>query len=393
MESSLNFSFQASELADKLKNASDETQTGYWQIQIADRKDASKFQNWYVAILRGRVIFSGAEKLSWASFVRILQRYMARLRNAQSKQALLSIEQQITNPSAPSLGKLVLEMQKLKLLTHDEVCNALKTKLLSDLDTYLFASSGKAAFAPEAELIVSAPIQGFDLNVMLSEAAKRKALWSQLQKHLPSQNCTLTYKADAAQALPPEQQQQLQKMLGTGKTLEKLAVELGKDNLDAAKIFFPLIEKGAIEVVKPRTQATNANVKKEIFIVDDSPIVIQQFHHLVTKWGYQVNYSNDAESAVDKILTCNPMAIFLDINMPGLTGFDLIKLIRRQQKLATTPLVLLTAEKTVANQWRAQWANCKFLSKPRTPEESQKFPSELRELLEEIASGVTPATV
>ncbi|MGL5881032.1 MAG: response regulator, partial [Xenococcaceae cyanobacterium] len=101
MESSLNFSFQASELADKLKNASDETQTGYWQIQIADRKDASKFQNWYVAILRGRIIFSGAEKLSWASFVKILQRYMARLRNAQSKQALSSIEQQITNPSAP----------------------------------------------------------------------------------------------------------------------------------------------------------------------------------------------------------------------------------------------------------------------------------------------------
>jgi CheY-like chemotaxis protein len=393
MESSLNFSFQASELADKLKNASDETQTGYWQIQIADRKDASKFQNWYVAILRGRIIFSGAEKLSWASFVRILQRYMARLRNAQSKQALESIEKQITNPSAPSLGKLVLEMQKLKLLTHDEVCNALKTKFLSDLDTYLFSSSGKAAFAPEAELIVSAPIQGFDLNVMLSEAAKRKALWSQIQKHLPSQNCTLTYKADAAQALPPEKQQQLQKMLGTGKTLEKLAVELGKDNLDAAKIFFPLIEKGAIVVIKPRTQATNANVKKEIFIVDDSPIVIQQFHHLVTKWGYQVNYSNDAESAVDKILTCNPMVIFLDINMPGLTGFDLIKLIRRQPKLANTSLVLLTAEKTVANQWRAQWANCKFLAKPRTPEESQKFPSELRELLEEIASGVTPATV
>jgi CheY-like chemotaxis protein len=393
MESSLNFSFQASELADKLKNASDETQTGYWQIQIADRKDASKFQNWYVAILRGRIIFSGAEKLSWASFVRILQRYMARLRNAQSKQALESIEKQITNPSAPSLGKLVLEMQKLKLLTHDEVCNALKTKFLSDLDTYLFSSSGKAAFAPEAELIVSAPIQGFDLNVMLSEAAKRKALWSQIQKHLPSQNCTLTYKADAAQALPPEKQQQLQKMLGTGKTLEKLAVELGKDNLDAAKIFFPLIEKGAIVVIKPQTQATNANVKKEIFIVDDSPIVIQQFHHLVTKWGYQVNYSNDAESAVDKILTCNPMVIFLDINMPGLTGFDLIKLIRRQPKLANTSLVLLTAEKTVANQWRAQWANCKFLAKPRTPEESQKFPSELRELLEEIASGVTPATV
>jgi CheY-like chemotaxis protein len=393
MESSLNFSFQTSELADKLKQSFDETQTGYWQINIADPKNATNVRSWYVAILRGKIIFSDTEKLSWASFIKTLQRYISRLRNAQSKQALESIEQQITNPSAPSLGKLILEMQKIKLLSHDEAFKALQSKILSDFEIHLFNSSGKAFFLPENELVVTAPTQGFELNLILSEATKRKTQWTQLQKYSLSRNCALVFKADTAKALPPEKQQQLQKMLANGKTLEKLAVELGKDAIEVAKLFLPFIESGAIAIVKPSTQASGANLKKEIFIVDDSPIVIQQFHHLVTKWGYQVNYSNDAETAVDKILTCNPMAIFLDINMPGLSGFELIKLIRRQSKLATTPLVLLTAEKTVANQWRAQWANCKFLAKPRTPEESQKFPGELRALLEEMASGVPAATV
>jgi CheY-like chemotaxis protein len=71
--------------------------------------------------------------------------------------------------------------------------------------------------------------------------------------------------------------------------------------------------------------------------------------------------------------------------MPGASGFDLIKQIRRQPQLTSIPLVLLTAEKTVSNQWRAQWASCKFLAKPRTSAEIPVFRTELRQMLEEMA--------
>jgi CheY-like chemotaxis protein len=72
--------------------------------------------------------------------------------------------------------------------------------------------------------------------------------------------------------------------------------------------------------------------------------------------------------------------------MPGATGFELIKQIRRQPGLATTPLVLLTAEKSVSNQWRAQWAQCKFLAKPTTVEEVPLFQADLQTLLRDIAA-------
>jgi CheY-like chemotaxis protein len=386
MESSLSFSFQTSELAEKLKQTSDETLTGYWQINIAERPGSSNVNAFYIALLRGKIVFSGTEKLSLASFFKILQRYVPRLRSPQAKEILKSIQEQ-------TLNKFSLEMQKNKLLSQDEVIKALQSNILSDLDLYLFKSSGKALFVPEAELVVSTPIQGFEINALISEAAKRKAQWNQLEKYLPSLDCKLVFKADAAQSLPEDKKLQLEKMLAGGKTLEKLAHDLGKDPLEVAKLFLAWIDKGVIQVIKSQTNVANVSTKKEIFIVDDSPIVIQQFQHLVTKWGYQVNYSSDAESAVGKMTNCNPTAIFLDINMPGLTGFDLIKLIRREPKLASTPVVLLTAEKTVANQWRAQWANCKFLAKPRTPEESQKFPSELKSLLEEMTSAPQTATV
>lgn len=389
MQSTVDLSFQTSELAEKLKQACNDALTGYWQIELKNPNNASISKIWYLAIVQGRVVFSGDRKLSWASFIETIEKYISKLRGEQSKQVLNTIQQQ-----NHLLGKIILEMQKSKLLTHDEAIKALQLNILSDMDRYLFNYSGTLNFIAESELVVNTPIQGFDLNNLLTEAAKRREQWSQMQKSLPSFACVLTMEANevANSSLAPEKKQQLQQMLGKGKTLDQLAYNLAKDPLDIAKIFAPLISKNLVKVTNSNgNEAIIFSDQLEIFIVDDSPTIIQQFSNLVGKWGYKVNYSDDALTAVEKMLKSSPTVIFLDVNMPGATGFELIKLIRRQSKLSAVPLVLLTAEKTVANQWRAQWANCKFLAKPRTSEESKAFPTELRNLLEEINSEVKPS--
>ncbi|MCA6518121.1 MAG: response regulator, partial [Pseudanabaena sp. M110S1SP2A07QC] len=88
------------------------------------------------------------------------------------------------------------------------------------------------------------------------------------------------------------------------------------------------------------------NVKDEprVFIVDDSPVLLQQMQRLLISWGYQVDFTDDAEAATDRILEYKPTIVFIDINMPSLNGFDLIKQIRRQRELASLSLVLVTAE-------------------------------------------------
>ncbi|NJL42863.1 MAG: hypothetical protein HC935_04840 [Pseudanabaena sp. SU_2_4] len=71
----------------------------------------------------------------------------------------------------------------------------------------------------------------------------------------------------------------------------------------------------------------------------------------------------------------------------------MIKQIRRQPSLAPIPVVLLTAEKTLSNQWRAQWANCKFLSKPSTTQEVSSFRTELYALLQEMVPTTEEGTL
>jgi CheY-like chemotaxis protein len=117
------------------------------------------------------------------------------------------------------------------------------------------------------------------------------------------------------------------------------------------------------------------NVKDEprVFIVDDSPVLLQQMQRLLISWGYQVDFTDDAEAATDRILEYKPTIVFIDINMPSLNGFDLIKQIRRQRELASLSLV--------------------FLAKPRSSSDTPKFRDELRNLLRELAPLSTDTLV
>jgi CheY-like chemotaxis protein len=387
MQSNLGFSFGVAELTDRLKQVFDDTLTGYWQIQLSKGDRLRTPQPRYLGVVQGRVICSGIEKLAWKSFLATLNQSIPQLRQPQTQQAFGQLQQELSSKEATPLSKIVVEMVNLKLVTHDDVTQALRQKILIDLDSYLFDYAGQAQFVPEPELVVNTPIRGFELSGLFVEAANRQNQWKQLQKYIPSLDSTLTLKQEAIEAasLPAAQQQQLQSLVQPGKNLAAIARAMGKDPLEVVKFFSRLIEKGLVEVERLTDTPTDSQSLPEIFIVDDSPLLIQQFRQLVEGWGYQVKHSNNAMTAVQTIMETQPSVIFLDINMPGASGFDLIKQIRRQPQLASLPLVLLTAEKSVSNQWRAQWANCKFLAKPRTPAEVPTFRSDLRQMLFEMA--------
>ena len=149
----------------------------------------------------------------------------------------------------------------------------------------------------------------------------------------------------------------------------------------------PTLSHSALHTVGTATKVAppQENDGPRVFVVDDSPVLLRQFRDLLNSWGYQVRLTENALDATQQMLAFNPAVVFLDINMPGLNGFELIKQIRRQPSLANTPLVLVTAENNMANNVRAKWANCKFIGKPRSPEDAENFRNQLREVLREVA--------
>ncbi|MCU0536619.1 MAG: response regulator [Hydrococcus sp. Prado102] len=382
-----NITFSPSELPSRLVSTTKELGTGYWQFELTDAPEASDPKaHWYLAIVQGRVVFSGTQPLSWRSLCQTLQRYLPSMRTASAKQILSEIEKDLSAQELKMLSQVLLKAEKALSLQRQDVVKAIHLQILSDLDTYLFDARGNGRYLINNSLVLQTPFSGFKLEDLIFQAQARQDEWRTLRRYIPSMQGTpiVNPEAMASANLAPERKQLIEKLTNLGKPLSMLAQITAKDPLETAKMFAKLIEKGFVTLELP-PEIVSKLATPEVFIVDDSPLFLQKFQAVVTKWGYRVNIWNDPATVIEKLVQANPSIIFIDINMPGMSGFDLIKEVRRQPQLTNIPLVLLTAENSLSNQWRAKWGNCKFIAKPRSPEEIADFQVELRQLLQEVA--------
>ena len=68
----------------------------------------------------------------------------------------------------------------------------------------------------------------------------------------------------------------------------------------------------------------------EVFVVDDDPMVLNALTVFLTREGYQVAAFSDGASFLDAARSRTPICIILDVQMPGLTGIDLLKALKAE---------------------------------------------------------------
>ena len=83
-------------------------------------------------------------------------------------------------------------------------------------------------------------------------------------------------------------------------------------------------------------------MKASILLVEDSPTQAKEYTLLLQREGYTVRVSSDGFTAL-VMARQNIDAIILDINLPGLDGFQVCRRLRRDPKTATTPIIMLTS--------------------------------------------------
>jgi CheY-like chemotaxis protein len=382
---SYTFKFQAQELPHKLSQVSKEALTGYLLFEFPSSGGTDSMNQWCLGLSQGQVVFSGNQKLSWQVFFKIFKRYISRWQNADIRQVFVALEQRLMQEKQKGelalLLELMHELKQLNLFTIEELRGALRLGILSDFDTYLFNYSGQAQFIPSDQLDIQTPLLGFDIEDLLSQAKERQVWWHKLRATIPSMESVPVINSEVVNSanLTNQQKLWLKTLVSKGKTLNDIASSLAQDSLEISKVFASLIDKRLIKIHSSPVTAT-----PEIFVVDDSPLILKQFENLVKTWGYSVRSFHDPTTVLQAIPHSNPTVFFLDINMPGITGFDLVKQIRRQPQLASVPIIMLTAEQTLTNNWRARWSGCQFLSKPLAPNDVSRFKQELRLLLSEL---------
>jgi len=87
----------------------------------------------------------------------------------------------------------------------------------------------------------------------------------------------------------------------------------------------------------------DANMSKKILIVDDEPSIVAPLQFLMERNGYRVSVAGSGEEALEKIERDPPDLVLLDVMLPGLSGFDVCRMIRENRALAKTRIILVTA--------------------------------------------------
>jgi DNA-binding response OmpR family regulator len=80
----------------------------------------------------------------------------------------------------------------------------------------------------------------------------------------------------------------------------------------------------------------------KILIIEDEPSMLSGLHDNLEFEGYAVNIANRGDDGLAKILKESYDLILLDVMLPGISGFDILKQCRG--KGITTPIIMLTAK-------------------------------------------------
>jgi len=84
-------------------------------------------------------------------------------------------------------------------------------------------------------------------------------------------------------------------------------------------------------------------MRKKILVVEDDLDLVELLSFNLRKAGFSVGTANDGIEALKKAHTLSPDLILLDLMLPGLDGFGVCEILRRDSATASVPIIILTA--------------------------------------------------
>jgi DNA-binding response OmpR family regulator len=112
---------------------------------------------------------------------------------------------------------------------------------------------------------------------------------------------------------------------------------------------------------------------KRVVVVDDDGALGSAIRELLANDGVIVESPGDGHAALPSLLRQAPDLVILDINMPGMTGWELCAILRRQPATRSVPILFLTGRHEVKDRITAmQFGGSDYLAKPFDPEDLRR---------------------
>ena len=109
----------------------------------------------------------------------------------------------------------------------------------------------------------------------------------------------------------------------------------------------------------------NARAGTRILVIDDSPTIVALLKRMLQHNHYDVLVAYDGETGIEVARREVPGLIFLDIVLPGVDGFNVLRTLRRDPATKNVPIIMISGNAQATEQFYVQRIGADdFMKKP-----------------------------
>jgi two-component system phosphate regulon response regulator PhoB len=116
--------------------------------------------------------------------------------------------------------------------------------------------------------------------------------------------------------------------------------------------------------------ATVPAVTDRVLVVDDEPEIVALVAYHLAKAGYRVATAASGQDAIDIARRERPALVVLDLMLPGMSGFEVLEILRSEESTREVAVLMLTARREEVDRIRGLSLGADdYLTKPFSPQE------------------------
>jgi two-component system, chemotaxis family, response regulator PixH len=107
-----------------------------------------------------------------------------------------------------------------------------------------------------------------------------------------------------------------------------------------------------------------------VLVVEDTPSEMELLSHYLREGGYSVVGAVSAKDALSKAIELKPDVIVTDVVMPGMSGFELCRSLKKNPETQKVPIIICTSKgQEIDRLWGMRQGADVYITKPFTREQ------------------------
>jgi two-component system, OmpR family, phosphate regulon response regulator PhoB len=115
-------------------------------------------------------------------------------------------------------------------------------------------------------------------------------------------------------------------------------------------------------------QTAPSAARKSVLIIEDDQTTQHIIRHFLEKDGFEVDSAGDAHEGLRQAREKRPALILLDLMLPGMSGFQVLSLLKQEDSLASVPVIIISSLIQEDNIMKALTSGAvDYVTKPFSP--------------------------